>query len=384
MDKFPNDFVAQAAPDRLVNEWQNRVAKGQEKHQHVVFRYKAGWGPQTKMNTSRYYPTKEIAARAIHQWAGDDWANRVITKHQSLVHLQIGEEPEAVQEARITSMVRNLRCNSVSWLQKTVTPELVKEDETRQSLRFVEDDRLEKQLEELADKNCLPEEWQDALSQALKCETDKWEGWVVYLGPLAPAAICQVYGISVEAYKLEELEELGSFPPCIQWCALCTLLAKGLAWPIYVAPMDRPGRVVFCWKIWKGGGKVGLQSRCDQQGCRGLPSTWGTGPFGNASKQEGWWACSTGGGCGNGRSGAIAIRGPLEDWFRVLGAGIDSPTAVQAYFTGHTRQCTTCSTNSTVDIEQYILHWNLYGTHCRASAIQTLGAKFANLGKKCY
>ena len=89
-----------------------------------------------------------------------------------------------------------------------MTPELVKEDETRQSLGFVEDDRLEKQLEELADKNCLPEEWQDALSQALKCETDKWEGWVVYLGPLALAAICQVYGISVEAYRLEELEEL--------------------------------------------------------------------------------------------------------------------------------------------------------------------------------
>ena len=43
--------------------------------------------------------------------------------------------------------------------------------------------------------------------------------------------------------------------PGLQWCALCT-----------VAPMDRPGRVVFCWKIWKGGDKVGLQSRCDQQG----------------------------------------------------------------------------------------------------------------------
>jgi len=40
-----------------------------------------------------------------------------------------------------------------------VTPEVVKEDKTRQSLRFVEDDRLEAQLEELADKNCLPEEW---------------------------------------------------------------------------------------------------------------------------------------------------------------------------------------------------------------------------------
>ena len=109
-----------SSPERAIASlvaWQNRVAKGQEKHQHVVFRYKAG-GPQTKMNTSRYYPTKEIAARAIHQWAGDDWANRVITKHQSLVHLQIGEEPEAVQEARITSMVRNLRCNYVSWLQK--------------------------------------------------------------------------------------------------------------------------------------------------------------------------------------------------------------------------------------------------------------------------
>lgn len=227
-----------SSPERAIASlvaWQNRVAKGQEKHQHVVFRYKAGWGPQTKMNTSRYYPTKEIAARAIHQWAGDDWANRVITKHQSLVHLQIGEEPEAVQEARITSMVRNLRCNYVSWLQKKVTPELVKEDETRQSLRFVEDDRLEKQLEELADKNCLPEEWQDALSQALKCETDKWEGWVVYLGPLALAAICQVYGISVEAYKLEELEELGSFPPC-----MCCLAYSGVHF------------VPFWQKAWHG------------------------------------------------------------------------------------------------------------------------------------
>ena len=52
-----------SSPERAIASlvaWQNRVAKGQEKHQHVVFRYKAGWGPQTKMNTSRYYPAKEI------------------------------------------------------------------------------------------------------------------------------------------------------------------------------------------------------------------------------------------------------------------------------------------------------------------------------------
>ena len=51
---------------------------------------------------------------------------------------------------------------------------------------------------------------------------------------------------------------------------------------------------------------------------------------------------------------------PLEVHWKIgsgfWGAGIDSLTTVQAYFTGHTRQCTTCSTNSTINIEQYILY----------------------------
>lgn len=66
---------------------------------------------------------------------------------------EIVEDTRFIVEARITSIeVRAFRSNYVNWTQ-------MKEDKTRQSLRFVEDDRLEAQLEELADKNCLPEEW---------------------------------------------------------------------------------------------------------------------------------------------------------------------------------------------------------------------------------
>ena len=84
---------------------------------------------------------------------------------------EIVEDTRFIVEARITSIeVRAFRSNYVNWIQKQWHQ---KEDKTRQSLRFVEDDRLEAQLEELADKNCLPEEWQGALNQALKCETDK-------------------------------------------------------------------------------------------------------------------------------------------------------------------------------------------------------------------
>ena len=115
---------------------------------------------------------------------------------------------------------------------------------------------MEKQLEELADKNCLPEERQDALNQALECETDKWEGWMVYLGRLVLAGVCQVYGISVEAYRLEELEERGSFPPCMCCLAYSGVhfvpFCQGLAWPIYAAPMDRPGRIGFLLKDLQG------------------------------------------------------------------------------------------------------------------------------------
>ena len=41
-----------------------------------------------------------------------------------------------------------------------------------------------------------------------------WKGLVVYLGPLALAAVSQVYGIPIPTYRLEELDDLDSFPPC--------------------------------------------------------------------------------------------------------------------------------------------------------------------------
>ena len=51
--------------------------KTKNKRLCVVFRYKKPWGPGNKLNFSPYYPDKATAARAILQWAGPKWSERV-------------------------------------------------------------------------------------------------------------------------------------------------------------------------------------------------------------------------------------------------------------------------------------------------------------------
>lgn len=109
-----------------------------------------------------------------HRWAG--------TKHQSLVHLQVGEDTEAAQDAKI---IRAFRFASVKWWQNNLSPEVVRADAEGMALSIVEDDRLVKGLQDLAAKSCSEEGFRDCLAQGLKCETDRWEGHVIWLGPKA-------------------------------------------------------------------------------------------------------------------------------------------------------------------------------------------------------
>ena len=78
-----------------------------------------------------------------HRWAG--------TKHQSLVHLQIWEDTEAAQDAKI---IRAFRFASVKWWQNNLSPEVVRADAEGMALSIVEDDRLVKGLQDLAAKSC--------------------------------------------------------------------------------------------------------------------------------------------------------------------------------------------------------------------------------------
>ena len=112
-----------------------------------------------------------------HRWAG--------TKHQSLVHLQIWEDTEAAQDAKIFCDSRAFRFASVKWWQNNLSPEVERADAEGMALSIVEDDRLVKGLQDLAAKACSEEGFKDCLDQGFKCETDRWEGHVIWFGPKA-------------------------------------------------------------------------------------------------------------------------------------------------------------------------------------------------------
>ena len=42
-----------------------------------IFKYKLPWGPKTRLNFSKWYGSKEEAARAIFQWAQEGGRKRV-------------------------------------------------------------------------------------------------------------------------------------------------------------------------------------------------------------------------------------------------------------------------------------------------------------------
>lgn len=85
------------------------------------------------------------------------------------------------------------RCQDYQGLQvckcevvaKQLSPEVVRADAEGMALSIVEDDRLVKGLQDLAAKSCSEEGFRDCLDQGLKCETDRWEGHVIWLGPKA-------------------------------------------------------------------------------------------------------------------------------------------------------------------------------------------------------
>lgn len=138
------------------------------------------------MNTSKWYPSKEVVAKAIHQWAGDDWPNRVITKQQSIVNLQTEGGPVALEEAQVSCAIRAFRSAIVKWWHN----EVVRADAEGMALSIVEDDLLVKELWAQA---CTEEDFQDCLEQGLKCETDTWEGHVIWLGPRAVEQFLRPY-----------------------------------------------------------------------------------------------------------------------------------------------------------------------------------------------
>ena len=93
-----------------------------------VFFYKAPWGPQTKQSASYWYPSKEMACRAILTWAQDEWYERVKT-------IQAFVEPSLLElkEDRVTQSIRQVRQIWFNQLVKKCTPEFaeqMRQDET--------------------------------------------------------------------------------------------------------------------------------------------------------------------------------------------------------------------------------------------------------------
>ena len=62
---------------------------------HCAFTYKEGWGG--KSQGSAWYPSKECASRAIWEWAGPDWTDRVKTvQHKALPTKQVAPKAEHI------------------------------------------------------------------------------------------------------------------------------------------------------------------------------------------------------------------------------------------------------------------------------------------------
>ena len=80
---------------------------------------------------------------------------------------------------------RAFRFASVKWWQNNLSPEVERADAEGMALSIVEDDRLVKGLQDLAAKACSEEGFKDCLDQGFKCETDRWEGHVIWFGPKA-------------------------------------------------------------------------------------------------------------------------------------------------------------------------------------------------------
>ena len=186
-----------------------RRAKKKGAKASFAFRYTGEWGPPTKMKLSSYYPSKACAARALWLWAGADWEERVHCQHQAMpLALELDtEDPEAM----ITMAIRPMRMQVLKWLQKHITVSKGDEDQAAM-LAIVEDDALSQPLLDLFNSGGSAEDVSDCLEEVLKCETDKWKGHVVWLGPKALVPALKGQPGTIPIYTLEELKEKGSFP----------------------------------------------------------------------------------------------------------------------------------------------------------------------------
>lgn len=72
---------------------------------------------------------------------------------------------------------------------------------------IVEDDRLVKGLQDLAAKACSEEGFTDCLGQGLKCETDRWEGHVIWFGPKAVEYFSGPYSRTIPVLICDDLKD---------------------------------------------------------------------------------------------------------------------------------------------------------------------------------
>ena len=170
--------------------------------EYVMFTYKPGWGPATKANLSRWYPSKEGAARALSTWAGEDWWQRVKTT------MTFAPEDE---EDQTTLLIREVRQNYLMWLEHALTPEVlqaIREDLTGQVLgQIVEDDYLSRLISSFAQGEGVA--LQDVLHLVLQCEKDAWGTPVVWGGPVAVQGVLARKKLSISCKTVASFVEQG-------------------------------------------------------------------------------------------------------------------------------------------------------------------------------
>ena len=167
----------------------------------VQFEYQPGFGPpDAKRRLSSWYPTKEQAARAIWQWAGPEWPDRIKCKASSSGAVN----KTLLQEDQLSAAIRKLRQKLVELLEK----EVPKHDQLHQH-ELLEDDELATAVAAGIEQG---HPIADALSLAFKVETDVWEGPTVSIGNRGLQMLMTALGLSFGITTVEEIKRQERLP----------------------------------------------------------------------------------------------------------------------------------------------------------------------------
>ena len=169
-------------------------------------------GPNKPRRLSGFYTTKTNAARAIVAWCGADWRNRVETLKVVDKSLPAVEVLEEVKEAQISLDVKGFRTATVKWWQSKLSPEVIRADLDGSALAIVEDDLLVKELQDIVAKHCFQEHVRDSLEQGLKCETDTWDGNIIWLGSKAVDNSLKPHNRTIPIFTYADLQDKEDLP----------------------------------------------------------------------------------------------------------------------------------------------------------------------------